>query len=138
MRSPPAATSSPSPVAVASPTRRRRHPRSKLRPPRRRSRRRPRRAAGRAPGGRRPAEPVAEEASTAADLAEEEKNGFQGALASQGGDDTEGARLIALNMALNGTPREETDRYLSENFELTDRSACSTRSTRASRVEGRG
>jgi hypothetical protein len=31
---------------------------------------------------------------------------------------TEGARLIALNMALNGTPREETGRYLEENFEL--------------------
>ena len=37
------------------------------------------------------------------------------------GGDTEGARLIALNMALNGTPREETDRYLAENFELSDR-----------------
>jgi DivIVA domain-containing protein len=37
------------------------------------------------------------------------------------GDDTEGARLIALNMALNGTPREETDRYLAENFQLSDR-----------------
>ena len=37
------------------------------------------------------------------------------------GDDTEGARLIALNMALNGTPREEVDRYLAENFELSDR-----------------
>ena len=24
-------------------------------------------------------------------------------------------------MALNGTPREETDRYLAENFELSDR-----------------
>jgi hypothetical protein len=36
-------------------------------------------------------------------------------------DDTEGARLIALNMALNGTPREETDRYLAENFDLSDR-----------------
>jgi DivIVA domain-containing protein len=36
-------------------------------------------------------------------------------------DDTEGARLIALNMALNGTPREETERYLAENFELSDR-----------------
>ncbi|MFL5829563.1 MAG: DivIVA domain-containing protein [Solirubrobacteraceae bacterium] len=36
-------------------------------------------------------------------------------------DDTEGARLIALNMALNGTPREETERYLAENFELADR-----------------
>jgi DivIVA domain-containing protein len=37
------------------------------------------------------------------------------------GDDTEGARLIALNMALNGTPREETDRYLADNFDLPDR-----------------
>ncbi|MDQ6607915.1 MAG: DivIVA domain-containing protein [Actinomycetota bacterium] len=38
----------------------------------------------------------------------------------EGADDTEGARLIALNMALNGTPREETERYLEENFELPD------------------
>ncbi len=38
-----------------------------------------------------------------------------------GSDDTEGARLVALNMALNGTPREETERYLAENFRLTDR-----------------
>jgi vacuolar-type H+-ATPase subunit H len=37
------------------------------------------------------------------------------------GDDAEGARLIALNMALNGTPREEVDRYLAENFDLHDR-----------------
>lgn len=36
--------------------------------------------------------------------------------------DIEGARLIALNMALNGSPREEADRYLTENFpSLTDR-----------------
>ncbi|MHB8656406.1 MAG: DivIVA domain-containing protein [Solirubrobacteraceae bacterium] len=41
--------------------------------------------------------------------------------AGEGHDDTEGARLIALNMALNGTPREETDRYLAENFELSNR-----------------
>lgn len=40
---------------------------------------------------------------------------------AQGGGDAEGARLIALNMALNGTPRDETDRYLAENFELSDR-----------------
>ncbi len=40
----------------------------------------------------------------------------------QGEDDTEGARLIALNMALNGTPREETDKYLAENFSLHNRS----------------
>jgi DivIVA domain-containing protein len=37
--------------------------------------------------------------------------------------DSEGARLIALNMALNGTPRDETDRYLAENFDLPDRAA---------------
>jgi hypothetical protein len=32
----------------------------------------------------------------------------------------EGARVIALNMALNGSPREETAAYLAENFELDD------------------
>jgi len=42
--------------------------------------------------------------------------------ASPGPDgDVEGARLIALNMALNGTSRDETDRYLAVNFELSDR-----------------
>ena len=35
--------------------------------------------------------------------------------------DIEGARLIALNMALNGTPREETERYLAENYDLANR-----------------
>ena len=38
-------------------------------------------------------------------------------------EDVEGARLIALNMALNGQSREETDRYLAENFDLGDRHA---------------
>jgi DivIVA domain-containing protein len=42
---------------------------------------------------------------------------------TQAGADSEGARLIALNMALNGTPQEETDRYLAENFDLEDRGA---------------
>jgi cell division septum initiation protein DivIVA len=37
--------------------------------------------------------------------------------------DIEGARLIALNMALNGQSRDETDRYLAENFDLVDRQA---------------
>lgn len=32
----------------------------------------------------------------------------------------EGARLIALNMALSGTPRDETARYLADNFDLDD------------------
>lgn len=34
--------------------------------------------------------------------------------------DLDGARLIALNMALNGEPRAETERYLAENFQLPD------------------
>jgi hypothetical protein len=34
--------------------------------------------------------------------------------------DAAGVRLIALNMALEGTPREETAQFLSENFTLTD------------------
>jgi outer membrane biosynthesis protein TonB len=36
------------------------------------------------------------------------------------GDGHEGVRVIALNMALSGSPREETARYLAENFELED------------------
>jgi DivIVA domain-containing protein len=43
---------------------------------------------------------------------------LQGASAT---GDLDGARLIALNMALNGESREDTDRYLAENFELADR-----------------
>ena len=38
--------------------------------------------------------------------------------AAPGGRANEGARLIALNMALSGTPREETARYLADNFDL--------------------
>jgi len=36
------------------------------------------------------------------------------------GEGHEGARVIALNMALGGSPRDETARYLAENFELED------------------
>jgi DivIVA domain-containing protein len=35
-------------------------------------------------------------------------------------DDEAGARLVALNMALEGTPREETARFLAEHYELRD------------------
>jgi hypothetical protein len=48
-------------------------------------------------------------------------------VAGSGGDqasadaDLDGARLIALNMALNGESRAETERYLAENFRLPDR-----------------
>jgi hypothetical protein len=34
--------------------------------------------------------------------------------------DVDGARLIALNMALNGEPRADVERYLAENFQLPD------------------
>ncbi len=43
--------------------------------------------------------------------------------APAGGTDLDGARLIALNMALNGESRADTERYLAENFELPDRLA---------------
>jgi hypothetical protein len=35
-------------------------------------------------------------------------------------DDEAGARLVALNMALEGTPRAETARYLAHHYRLTD------------------
>ena len=34
--------------------------------------------------------------------------------------DEAGARLAALNMALGGSPREETAAYLAEHFQLAD------------------
>jgi hypothetical protein len=40
---------------------------------------------------------------------------------SDAGEDLDGARLIALNMALNGESRVDTDRYLAEHYELSDR-----------------
>jgi DivIVA domain-containing protein len=43
-------------------------------------------------------------------------------VATPNGDEA-GARLIALNMALSGTPREETARYLDEHFALADADA---------------
>ena len=35
-------------------------------------------------------------------------------------DDEEAARLVALDMALGGSPRDETERYLAENYQLSD------------------
>lgn len=54
---------------------------------------------------------------------EEEPAAVAATSGPAGGGDEEGARLIALNMALNGTPREETERYLADNFELADTEA---------------
>ena len=80
------------------------------------SRRRPRRRAG-AGGEPRSRRGAARRAgANTADAGTSEPS-----PSAAGDDDAEGARLIALNMALNGTPREETDRYLSENFQLADR-----------------
>jgi len=45
----------------------------------------------------------------------------QPTVATGSEDDVEGARLIALNMALNGQSRDETDSYLAQNFDLADR-----------------
>ncbi|HWF55534.1 MAG TPA: DivIVA domain-containing protein [Solirubrobacteraceae bacterium] len=52
---------------------------------------------------------------------EQYEEDVDGAAAGEEADDAEGARLIALNMALNGSSREETERYLAENFQLADR-----------------
>jgi DivIVA domain-containing protein len=53
--------------------------------------------------------------------APEEEEDFAAAAAPNG--DEAGARLTALNMALSGTPREETARYLAEHFRLPDAEA---------------
>jgi hypothetical protein len=46
--------------------------------------------------------------------------GSQSTAAAENGD-LDGARLVALNMALNGESREDADRYLAENYQLADR-----------------
>lgn len=49
--------------------------------------------------------------------------GSDGAGAGEANGGEEAARLVALDMALSGTPREETDRFLAENYDLADRVA---------------
>jgi hypothetical protein len=58
-------------------------------------------------------------------VAAEPARGASAAADPDPGDesDVEGARLIALNMALNGQSRAETDKYLADNFDLSDRAA---------------
>jgi hypothetical protein len=41
--------------------------------------------------------------------------------ASGRSNDVDGARLVALNMALAGDPREDAKRYLAEHFDIADR-----------------
>jgi hypothetical protein len=75
----------------------------------------------------RAAEPEPEPVAAAEPEEEEEEEDFEPAPAAaaapgaSGGP--EGARLVALNMALNGTPREEAARYLADNFQLEDQEA---------------
>ena len=66
-------------------------------------------------------EPFVPEAET--EFTEPEPAPEPAAPAGGGGGSSEGARLVALNMALNGTPREETAAYLAENFDLADQDA---------------
>lgn len=67
------------------------------------------------------AEPLGEDLDAPA--AEPAVGDGEGPATSVGDDGEESARLVALDMALSGTPREETDRYLAENFQLADRAA---------------
>jgi hypothetical protein len=62
--------------------------------------------------------PAAERSEDAELEAAAETAAAEGGAAAAPGN--EGARVIALNMALNGSPREETAAYLAENFELDD------------------
>jgi len=63
-------------------------------------------------------EAPAEEAAAEPEAAPEPEEAPEPTPPAAEGEGAEGARLIALNMALNGTPREETARYLQENFDL--------------------
>jgi len=65
-------------------------------------------------------EPVPEEPVEVEPELEEEPPAAAPASSGRSIAGAEGARLIALNMALNGTPRDETARYLSDNFELDE------------------
>lgn len=70
------------------------------------------------------AAPGASAEPAVAEPAASEPEGAPGPVASGDEDDRpadeEGARLIALNMALNGTSREETRTYIDEHFDLAD------------------
>jgi DivIVA domain-containing protein len=71
-----------------------------------------------------PAADIADDASAAGTTARGESVGDTAAEEQmpdgRADGDEAGARLIALNMALSGTPREETARYLAEHFRLAD------------------
>jgi DivIVA domain-containing protein len=65
-----------------------------------------------------PAEPQPAEAWPEPEAVLEEK--LHEAQPSTASGDLDGARLVALNMALNGDAREVTSRYIAENFEVPE------------------
>jgi DivIVA domain-containing protein len=67
-----------------------------------------------------PAAPAPAQAENGSSDPDTPRSAAPAAPAADSGD-LDGARLIALNMALNGESRAETDRYLAENFQLGDR-----------------
>jgi DivIVA domain-containing protein len=62
---------------------------------------------------------TAPEPATSPEPAAVDEPAIEATPAAPNGDEA-GARLIALNMALSGTPREETARYLADNYTLAD------------------
>jgi DivIVA domain-containing protein len=66
-------------------------------------------------------EAIAPPAAAAAPIAEMHEFDEAPAAQEPAAGDVDGARLIALNMALNGESRADTERYLAENFQLPDR-----------------
>jgi DivIVA domain-containing protein len=83
-------------------------------------RRAARRDAGAAPEAAEPA-PIAPAAPKPPIAAAAEPAPAAAQPSPAGGGDLDGARLIALNMALNGESREDAERYLATHFESIDR-----------------
>jgi DivIVA domain-containing protein len=72
---------------------------------------------------RRDAEPPAADPEPAAAPESEPEPAPAAAAPATKNGDSAAARIVALDMALSGTPREDTDQYLAENYDLPDRSA---------------
>jgi DivIVA domain-containing protein len=70
------------------------------------------------PAARAPEQKTESEPGT---VAEERAPGPPAPPQPSGGGDLDGARLIALNMALNGQSRDDAERYLAAHFESIDR-----------------
>jgi DivIVA domain-containing protein len=67
-----------------------------------------------------PEEPVEGTPETAAGKARSKRGRVKKPVPRAKPDDEEAARLVALDMALAGTPREETEQYLAEHYTLAD------------------